>query len=91
MKKIITIILVCLLLATATLAYRHYLVFVVKPDLNNDGCVDMMDFAYLANHINSKCGEEEYKFNMDFNKDCKIDDKDVDIWGGFYEIGCNIK
>ncbi len=83
MKKIIGLVLICLLLTIPVMAYGYRkLTFKVRPDLNEDGCVDMDDFGILANCYG------EYDMKCDFNKDGIINDRDKSIWIGFYNMGC---
>lgn len=74
-----------LLLLTAG---RYNMRFVVRPDLNRDGCVDMMDFGVFVNHYGSEKGDKEYNRKYDFNKDGVIDGRDENVLLGFYGVGC---
>lgn len=82
-KTIKILIIATLLLATSVFAYHRVYVFVVKPDINRNGCVDMGDFGVLANCF------VEYEKRCDLNSDGVINERDIDVFKGFYGVGCD--
>ena len=62
---------------------------VTIPDFNNDGCVDMVDFSYFANHYGCSKGQTCYSYIYDLNGDGIVDMGDfVGPFTDNYGAGC---
>lgn len=82
MKKLIMILMLILVLIPTAFSWggRWYL----PGDFNRDGCVDMIDFSYLANHYGAERGDPLYHWSYDLWRDGVIDEKDIQVWSWFY-------
>lgn len=57
-------------------------------DLNGDGCVDMDDFAILADAFGSAVGDDNYNAAADFNGDGLVNSTDFNLWRAHLGEGC---
>jgi len=89
MKKTIFIILLLLFIPTIT-AYGTWQMWNFRlrmPDYDRDGCIGMSDFVKMVDHMDScSYGNGRYQKRFDLNRDGCINDRDVDIFKGFYEV-----
>jgi len=52
-------------------------IITANPDVNNDGVVNIKDYAYCAYSFGADKNDIRYRLNADVNRDGKIDDIDV--------------
>ena len=52
-------------------------IITANPDVNNDGVVDIKDYAYCAYSFGADKNDIRYRINADVNRDGKIDEIDV--------------
>ena len=83
--KTVTILIFIGLLAMIAASTAQAVCF-PDPDVNDDGFVDKADLAIIASSFGKRCGDPEFKSQVDHNYDCVINILDISfVIGNFFK------